>query len=56
MKDNIICHFVCSALAGFTAAVVGSPVDVLKTRIINSNTNENIFKIISKIIKNEVCF
>lgn len=54
MKDNIICHFICSALAGFTGAVVGSPVDVLKTRIINSNSKENLLKFVYKIIKNEV--
>lgn len=26
MNDNIWCHFVCSAWAGFVATVVGSPV------------------------------
>lgn len=36
MQDGIPCHLVCSAIAGFTACVVGSPVDVLKTRIMNA--------------------
>lgn len=31
---------VCSAIAGFTACVVGSPVDVLKTRIMNAKPGE----------------
>ena len=26
MNDNIWCHFLCSAWAGFVATVVGSPV------------------------------
>ncbi len=36
MEDNIPCHLVSSSIAGFTATVVGSPVDVLKTRIMNA--------------------
>ena len=37
MKDNIFCHFASSAFAGFMATVIGSPVDVVKTRIMNAN-------------------
>ncbi len=37
MKDNIYCHFLCSAVAGFMATVIGSPVDVIKTRIMNAD-------------------
>jgi hypothetical protein len=33
MGDNIGAHLVCSSVAGFVAAFVGSPVDVTKTRI-----------------------
>jgi hypothetical protein len=36
MKDNTPCHLFSSAIAGLVAAVVGSPVDVLKTRVMNS--------------------
>lgn len=36
MGDTIGCHLFCSSIAGFVAAVIGSPVDVLKTRIMNS--------------------
>lgn len=40
MQDNIGCHLVSSAIAGFTASVVGSPVDVLKTRIMNAKPGQ----------------
>mgnify|MGYP002635091614 CR=1 FL=1 len=36
LKDGIMCHIVCAASAGFTATVIGSPVDVLKTRIMSA--------------------
>lgn len=39
-NDNIGCHIVSSSIAGFVAAVVGSPVDVLKTRIMNAKPGE----------------
>ena len=37
MNDNMPLHFLSSAIAGFTAVVIGSPVDVVKTRIMNAN-------------------
>ena len=36
LEDNILCHLVSSSIAGFTAAIIGSPVDVIKTRIMNA--------------------
>ena len=36
MTDNVPCHLVSSSIAGFVACVIGSPVDVLKTRIMNA--------------------
>ena len=39
MKDNIWCQFVSSAIAGGVACLVGSPVDVVKTRIMNQDVN-----------------
>eukprot|EP01016_Furgasonia_blochmanni_P056322 TRINITY_DN9583_c0_g1_i7.p1 TRINITY_DN9583_c0_g1~~TRINITY_DN9583_c0_g1_i7.p1 ORF type:complete len:335 (+),score=101.32 TRINITY_DN9583_c0_g1_i7:49-1005(+) len=36
MNDNIICHFLVSAWAGFLATAIGSPIDVVKTRVMNS--------------------
>jgi len=35
MPDGLIIHIACAFGAGFVACVVGSPVDVLKTRIMN---------------------
>lgn len=40
MEDGVLCHLVSSAIAGFVACVIGSPVDVLKTRIMNSKPGE----------------
>ena len=40
MEDNVPCHLLCSAIAGFTACVIGSPVDVLKTRIMNAKPGQ----------------
>lgn len=36
MQDNIPCHFTSAVVAGFCAVVVASPVDVIKTRYMNS--------------------
>lgn len=36
MKDNLSTHFVSSLAAGFVATTVCSPVDVIKTRIMNA--------------------
>ena len=40
MEDGVPCHLVSSAIAGFTACIVGSPVDVLKTRLMNAKVGE----------------
>lgn len=37
MEDGVPCHITCSAMSGFCATVVGSPVDVIKTRIMNAD-------------------
>lgn len=36
MKDGIACHFASAVVAGITATLVASPVDVVKTRFMNS--------------------
>lgn len=36
MQDGIPMHLMCALGAGFVATVVGSPVDVIKTRVMNS--------------------
>jgi len=58
MNDDIYAHFLCSATAGFVATVVGSPVDVIKTRIMGAKkgTGEaytSVFDCINKTLKKE---
>lgn len=36
MRDNIYCHFTTASIAGLCATFVASPVDVIKTRYMNS--------------------
>ncbi len=38
LSDNLPCHFVSALGAGFFTTVVGSPVDVIKTRFMNSSS------------------
>ncbi len=40
MDDGVPCHIVSSAIAGFTACIIGSPVDVLKTRLMNAKAGQ----------------
>ncbi|XP_065601856.1 putative mitochondrial transporter UCP3 isoform X1 [Cyrtonyx montezumae] len=40
MTDNVPCHFVAAFGAGFCATVVASPVDVVKTRYMNSSPGQ----------------
>ncbi|KAM6316983.1 putative mitochondrial transporter UCP3 [Aegotheles albertisi] len=40
MTDNVPCHFVAAFGAGFCATVVASPVDVVKTRFMNSSPGQ----------------
>lgn len=40
MEDAIPCHFASAVVAGFCATVVASPVDVVKTRYMNSTKGE----------------
>ncbi|KAM4794628.1 dicarboxylate carrier UCP2-like [Rhinophrynus dorsalis] len=40
MTDNLPCHFVAAFGAGFCATIVASPVDVVKTRYMNSATGQ----------------
>ena len=40
MKDGLGTHLTCAMSAGFTACIFGSPVDVLKTRIMNRSPSE----------------
>ena len=40
LKDNWFCHFLSSACSGFVAATLGTPADVIKTRIMNQKRDE----------------
>ncbi|XP_054719510.1 dicarboxylate carrier SLC25A8-like [Uloborus diversus] len=40
MTDNIPCHFTSAFAAGFFATIVASPVDVVKTRFMNSGQGQ----------------
>jgi len=35
MSDGVPCHLTAAVTAGFTATLVASPVDVIKTRLVN---------------------
>ncbi|CAB4423500.1 mitochondrial carrier [Rhizophagus irregularis] len=53
-KDNIITHFVSSVMAGLVATTVCSPVDVIKTRVMNSSSQaKSIMQVLSTIIRAE---
>ena len=55
MKEGLHTHSICALGAGFVACVVGSPVDVLKTRMMNKTPGQptNVFSIISWTLSNE---
>ena len=57
MPDGVPAHLVSGLGAGFIATVIGSPVDVLKTRVMNTKDGKPIFNgivdCLSKTIKNE---
>uniref|UniRef100_A0A4D5R9B7 Mitochondrial uncoupling protein 2 n=1 Tax=Scolopendra viridis TaxID=118503 RepID=A0A4D5R9B7_SCOVI len=40
MNDNITCHFTSAVAAGFCTTVIASPVDVMKTRYMNSRQGQ----------------
>uniref|UniRef100_A0A336L1S5 CSON002592 protein n=1 Tax=Culicoides sonorensis TaxID=179676 RepID=A0A336L1S5_CULSO len=40
MADNIKCHFTAATIAGFFTTVCASPIDVVKTRYMNSKPNQ----------------
>jgi len=61
LQDGLACHFASAITAGFVATLVGSPADVLKTRIMNQKIGadgvpseyKNAFDAIVKISKAE---
>jgi solute carrier family 25 uncoupling protein 8/9 len=54
LPDNMGLHFICAFMAGFSACCVGSPFDVVKTRMMNKAVNYTGFlDCVFKTLKNE---
>lgn len=53
MHDDIYTHFTASFMAGFVATTVCSPVDVIKTRVMNAKTKESVLSLVKRITANE---
>jgi solute carrier family 25 uncoupling protein 8/9 len=58
MNDGVPCHLTSGFLAGFCAVICGSPVDVMKTRIMNAQKGEtqaykNVFDCFWQILTKE---
>jgi len=63
LADNISTHLLCGMTAGFVATCCGSPVDVIKTRIMNQKVNvdgtkeyPSAYRALVKIVTNEGFF
>lgn len=53
MSDGIHTHCTCAFSAGFVATVVGSPVDVLKTRLMNMSAGESAASMVQGMVQKE---
>lgn len=54
MSDDIPCHLTSAAGAGFTACVLGSPLDVLTTRHMNNpGKYKNVPDVVIRTLKDE---
>lgn len=55
LPNNIFTHIICAFGAGFAAVVCGSPVDVLKTRIMNiqPGSGQTAFSVVGNMITKE---
>jgi hypothetical protein len=42
-KDDVATHLISGAMAGFVATLIGSPVDVLKTRVMNTQNGVPVY-------------
>ena len=53
MEEGIPCHMLAGVFAGLAACVIGSPVDVLKNRIMNAHAGQftSMFDCISSTFK-----
>ncbi|ORY05749.1 mitochondrial carrier [Basidiobolus meristosporus CBS 931.73] len=53
LQDNVYTHFAASLLAGLVATTACAPVDVIKTRVMNSAKKENAITVLTSILRNE---
>ena len=53
MRDALHTQLGCAFGAGFVASIVGSPVCVLKTRIMNLKAGQSTFQMIHTMVSNE---
>lgn len=51
MSDGVPCHLVCGASAGFIATVIGSPVDVVKTRMMSTLNGVRVYSSIGDCLR-----
>ncbi|RVW15938.1 Mitochondrial uncoupling protein 1 [Vitis vinifera] len=54
-KDNVLTHLLAGLGAGFFAVCIGSPVDVVKSRMMGDSTYKNTLDCFVKTLKNDVC-
>jgi dicarboxylate transporter 10 len=53
MEDNMATHFTASFLAGVAAATITSPIDVIKTRVMSSQSSQSLPKLLGDIYVRE---
>lgn len=55
MPNNLGTHIACAFGAGFMAVLCGSPVDVIKTRLMNKTPGQptSVFSIVPNVLINE---
>ncbi|PZC81083.1 mitochondrial 2-oxoglutarate/malate carrier protein [Helicoverpa armigera] len=53
MGDGLPLHAVCAMIAGFITTVASLPVDIVKTRVQNSETGAGQMEVLRNVIKNE---
>ena len=54
LKDNTFLHFLCGSCAGFTATIIGSPADTVKTRLMaNPDSYKGVLNCFARMTKEE---